>query len=77
MNAAQIFKEVRKKIGVSTPRLSEMLGYKSKAVIWLIERGYRKPSILMCRRLIKVAHDAGVELTMDELLGSSDESRPD
>ena len=72
MNAAQILKEVRKKIGVSTPKFSAMLGYKSKSVVWLIENGHREPSILMCRRLIKIAHDkAGIELTMDQLLRGS------
>jgi DNA-binding transcriptional regulator YiaG len=73
MSVAQIVKEVRKKTGVSTRKFSGMLGFKSKSHVWLVETGRRNPSVLMCKRLIKIAQEYNMILTMDMLLGEDDE----
>lgn len=71
MSARILIKEIRLKLGLSTPQLSERLGFKSKAHVWLVEKGIREPSILMCKRLIKLCKEERVmmNLTIDKLRG--------
>ncbi len=69
VKAIKLIKKLRKDLGLSTPQLSEQLGFKSKSTIWLIESGRREPSLLICRRLIKLARENGIQsLTIDKLM---------
>lgn len=64
-----VLKEVREKLGLSTIQMSKELGYKSEAHVWLVEKGYRNGTLLLCKRLIEVAEKAGIKgITLDKLL---------
>ena len=66
-----LIKTIRTKLGLSTPQFSERLGYKSKSTIWLIEKGHRKPSLLMYQRILRIAKDElGMDITLDQLIGN-------
>jgi predicted transcriptional regulator len=60
---------LKDKLDMSNPDLSKMLGFKSISHIWMIESGYRKPSFLLCKRLLEAAKECGIkDLTIDMLM---------
>lgn len=69
MSTSDLLIRLRENLGLSRPELSKLLGFKSTAYVWLLEKNLRHPSIATCKKIIKVArHNLFEEWTMDMLL---------
>ena len=56
MDITMVLMEIRRRLGLSRPELSRMMGFADN-YIWLLEHKYRKPSIETCLKIMAVSRD--------------------
>jgi len=61
--------ELQKKSGLTMYAMSKKLGLKSHGHVWMLKTGIRKPSISTCFKIIGLAKEHGISLTLDDLRG--------
>lgn len=71
MNAASILTELLEKLKITKYSLNKRLGLKSKAHIYLMLSGDRKPNIPTCRKIIELGKKYDMDITLDMLRGES------
>ncbi len=68
MPAADIIEMLREKMELSRTGFGKLIGFKSCASVWMLEKGQIFPSIPTCRKIIQLAKDyANMDITIEML----------
>ncbi len=72
MSSVRILTELQQKLGLTMYGLGKQLGLKSSAHGWLFIKGGITPSVATCHKIIKLGKKAGMNITLDMLLGDTE-----
>ena len=67
MGCADILSELMKKLDVTMYGLGKRLGLKSDSHVWLLIKGDVKPSFETCYKIIDLANDNGMNVSIEML----------